>query len=109
MLKAPKHLPKRARELWKKIQAEYSISDSPGLALLEEACSAYSRLRECQEILDREGLQIQDRFGQLRPHVLIQAERDSRSQLIQALKALNFDDEEIPQAGGRPPLLKRRK
>jgi P27 family predicted phage terminase small subunit len=109
VLKSPKHLTKIGRDLWKRIQAEYQISDSPGLALLEAACSAYSRLRECQEILDKEGLQITDRFGQNRPHVLIQAERDSRSQLIQALKALNFEDEEIPQAVGRPPLLKRRK
>jgi P27 family predicted phage terminase small subunit len=108
MLKSPKHLTKIGRDLWKRIQAEYSISDAPGLALLEAACSAYARLREAQAILDREGLQITDRFGQLRPHPLIQAERDSRSQLIQSLKALNFDDEEIPQAVGRPPLLKRR-
>jgi hypothetical protein len=99
---APKHLAPEARELWAGIQREYGITDTAGLRILRTACEAFQRAQECRHVIDVEGLQAPDRFGQNRPHVLLSAERDARSQFLQALKSLHLDVEPLKTVG-RPP------
>ena len=87
----PKHLSKPAKTWWRKIHKEYSITDQAGLLLLQTAPEAYDRLKEAQETIGKDGLMVKDRFGQDKSHPLLTVERDSRSQMLLALKALQLD------------------
>jgi P27 family predicted phage terminase small subunit len=98
----PKHLNAEARKLWTGILMEYEIEDSAGLRILRVACEAYQRAQACREVIDSEGMQRPDRFGVMKPHPLLAAERDARSQFLQGLKSLNLDLEPLRDGPGRP-------
>jgi phage terminase small subunit len=88
--------------MWSQIQSEYNITDKGGLIVLTAACEAFARMREAQRLVDKEGMTTADRFEQQKPHPAIVIERDMRTQMLSALKALNLDLEPI-KACGRPP------
>ena len=100
--KAPKHLSKEASALWNKLLNEYDIADEAGLLILQTAMEARDRMAECQTIIKTEGMQVADRFGQMKAHPLTVTERDSRSAMMQALKQLNLDLEPLNDRPGRP-------
>lgn len=89
-MKAPKHLRAEARRLWKRLTDDYQIDDAGGLALLQAACEAFQRADEARKLIDQDGAVIVDRFGQQKPHPAISIERDSRGQMISALRALKL-------------------
>ena len=80
----------------------YQIHDPGGEALLRTFASAFSLEIRCQEQIDKEGLTIVDRFDQAKPHPLLAALRDARSQKLASLKALNLDLEPLQSGLGRP-------
>lgn len=82
---------------------EFGIEDDAGLLLLQTAIEAFERMRGCQSAIKRDGEMIKDRFEQLKPHPLLPTERDARSQMLAALKALNLDVEPLRDKAGRPP------
>lgn len=92
--KAPKHLRADARRMWDRLRADYAIDDSAGLALLQAACEAYQRAQEARERIDKDGAILKDRFKQLKPHPACVIERDARSQMINALRALRLAPDE---------------
>lgn len=94
-------LSNEAKRLKKKIQLEYAINDEAGLILLQTAFEAFDKMRECQRIIEKEGMTVTDRFNQIKAHPLCSVERDSRSQFLQALKQLNLDIEPL-KGVGRP-------
>ena len=98
----PKHLSKEGQALWKRLQTEYEITDEAGFLLLQTAMEAHDRMKECQKIIGKEGLQLPDRFGQMKAHPLTVTERDSRSAMMQAVKSLNLDLEPLNDKPGRP-------
>jgi P27 family predicted phage terminase small subunit len=100
--KAPKTLSTEAKGWWKKIQAEYAIDDEAGQLLLQTALESFDRMRSCQKTIEAEGQTVLDRFEQAKAHPLLAAERDARSQMLQALKQLNLDLEPLRDAPGRP-------
>lgn len=99
---APKHLSIEARQWWGKLTREYCIDDDGGLLLLQTAFEAFDRMRACQEAIERDGEMIKDRFEQLKPHPLLPTERDTRAQMLTALKQLNLDLEPLKAGPGRP-------
>jgi P27 family predicted phage terminase small subunit len=101
-IKPPSNLTKEAQALWGKLLDEYSIEDAGGLLLLSTALEAFDRMRECQKIIKKEGLQLPDRFAQMKAHPLTITERDSRSAMMQAIKSLNLDLEALQDRPGRP-------
>ncbi|WP_373054598.1 P27 family phage terminase small subunit [Thioalkalivibrio sp.] len=98
----PKHLSADAKRWWRRIQAEYDIDDDAGKLLLQTALESFDRMRNCQAAIERDGELVRDRFDQLKPHPLLSAERDSRAQMLAALKALNLDLEPLRDRVGRP-------
>jgi P27 family predicted phage terminase small subunit len=106
--KPPKNLSREARNLWRKIQDEYQISDEAGLLILAIACEAFDRMRQAQDILSNEGMTTTDRFGQARAHPAATIERDSRAAMLGALKQMNFDLEPLRDGPGRPGNFGRR-
>jgi P27 family predicted phage terminase small subunit len=99
----PKTLSKEAASWWRKLQAEYDISDEAGRLLLQTALESFDRMRSCQEQIRTDGQVVRDRFGQDKPHPLLSTERDARSQMLQAIKQLNLDLEPGMPGPGRPP------
>ncbi len=59
------------------------------------ACQALDRLRQAQAILSRDGIVVRDRWGQLKSHPASTIEREARSGLLMALKAMNLDLESL--------------
>jgi P27 family predicted phage terminase small subunit len=100
--KAPDHLSKEAKEMWEGVLTEYKIEDVAGLKILQASLEAWDRAQASREVIDLEGMQVKDRFKQMKAHPLITVERDARSQFLQGLKALNLDLEPIKNIG-RPP------
>lgn len=100
--KAPKNLSREAKDLWRKIQGEYAITDKAGLLILATAFEAFDRMRLSQEILKQDGMTTTDRFGQAKAHPMTTVERDSRAAMLAALKQLNLDLEPLRDGPGRP-------
>lgn len=88
---APKHLERQEQKLWKEILETYRFDDAASLTMLCTALEAHQRARRCRERIDADGEAIVDRWGQLKPHPLLAAERDARAALLSGLKALNLD------------------
>jgi phage terminase small subunit len=86
-------LSKEIQQWHDKIKKDYAIEDSGGLSLLMIAAESYERMRQAQEIIQSEGLIIEDRFKQKRNHPATVIEKDSRNALIQALQRLNLEVE----------------
>ncbi len=94
-------LSKEAQDWHDRLQNTYSIYDDGGLFLLGTAAECFDRLRQFQAIVDKDGLVQRDKFGQLKAHPLLIEERNARSQLMAAIKALNLDLEPV-KVPGRP-------
>ena len=100
---APKPLSTEAARWWRKLVDEYSVDDVAGRLLLMVALEAFDRMRQAQEAVARDGIAVTDRFKQVKAHPLCTVERDSRAQMLAALKALNLDIEPTRDGPGRPP------
>lgn len=98
----PSSLSAPAKTLWRKLVKDYDIEDQAGLLLLGTALEAFDRMKQCQAAIKRDGPMVRDRFGQLKSHPLLPTERDARSQMLAALRALNLDIEPIHDRPGRP-------
>jgi len=97
--KAPSHLSVEAQEIFNGLCVEYSIDDIAGLRILRVALEAFDRAQAARAAIDKDGLTVQDKFGQIKPHPLIACERDSRAAFLAGLKALNLDLEPIKTVG----------
>jgi P27 family predicted phage terminase small subunit len=96
---APRHLSAEARAWWKRIVENFEIDDDSGLLILRTAMESLDRLREAQTLLKADGICIADRFGQKRQHPATMIERDARTAMMRALKALNLDVDPIGEIG----------
>jgi P27 family predicted phage terminase small subunit len=99
---APRGLSAEAKKRWRRLVSEYAIEDPAGLLLLQTALEAMDRMRDAQRTIEAEGAVVLDRFGQKKPHPATVVERDSRSGMMAALKALNLDLEPLNDRPGRP-------
>jgi P27 family predicted phage terminase small subunit len=87
----PTNLSPEARAWWKRLHAEFDLTDEAAAFLLESALRAFDRMNQAGEIVDRHGVAVADKFGQLKANPAVAAERDSRAAMLQAFKALNLD------------------
>ena len=100
----PEHLGPHGRKLWRDLYREYQIDDSHGLALLTAASECLDRIREAQQAILEHGVVIfNEHTGTSKANPACVIERDARTGLIQAIKALRLDVEIVPSKGGRPP------
>ncbi len=101
--KAPKGLSREAARWWRRLTTEYEIGDNAGRLILTMAMEAFDRMRQAQAVLATDLIVDKDRFDQVKAHPLAVVERDSRAQMMAALKALNLDSEPLRRGPGRPP------
>lgn len=101
-IKPPVHLSSESKKLWQAIVSEYRIDDAHGLHLLKTAMECNDRMRQAMEHIKKNGAVIADKFGQFKPNPSTVIERDSRSAMLSALRALNLDLEPLRDRPGRP-------
>jgi len=92
-IKVPEHIKDSGRKWLKTVLAEYEFTNSE-LNLLFVAASCMDRLQEVREKIALEGLTVPDRFGQMKAHPLLAAERDNRlvlSRLCNQLKIVTSE------------------
>ena len=98
----PTTLGETGATLWRSIMAEYEIADSGGLVLLEQACSAADRARECSEIIAADGPMVSTKYGP-KDHPLLRHELAARSFVVRTIGRLGLDVEPVRSGPGRPP------
>jgi P27 family predicted phage terminase small subunit len=103
LIRCPKHLSTEARKIWREILSEYDIQDAAGLRILRVSLESFDRAQAARKAIDKEGMTVFDKFGQLKCHPLLPIERDSRAAFLAGLKNLNLDLEPLHNAPGRPP------
>ncbi len=86
-----------ARALHVRLAREWKIKDAAGGIALLTMCQCLDRLREAQQVLARDGIVTQDRFGCPRIHPATQIEREARAGLLACLKGLNLDLESLEE------------
>ena len=101
-IKFKKHVRRESRAEVRRLASEYGIDDSGGLLWLQTWADADTTERDCQDIINKEGLTVVDRFGQKKSHPLLTTIRDARSQKMLALKNLCLDIEPLHDRPGRP-------
>ena len=81
----------KGKKLKKSILSEFDISDRGGLEILDRAIESFCRMRAAEELIDREGLTVLNRFGEKKEHPALNTERKARAQFLLAIKQLNLD------------------
>jgi len=84
-------LDKEAQKYYDSIVDEYGIKDEAGKLILLVALEAFSRMREAQDAIKKHGIVTLDSSNRPKPNPACQVERDSRSQMLQAIKLLKLD------------------
>lgn len=82
--------------MWRSIVTDYFVDDAAGLALLRVACEAFDRGEQARRIIKREGAVLKDRFGQRKQHPATLIERDAKTQMVAALRALKLEPGDAP-------------
>jgi P27 family predicted phage terminase small subunit len=92
-----------AQQIKDGLLAEYDISDTGGLAILQRGLEAFDDMRKAQRVIDKQGMTFLGERGQIKAHPLLTVVRDCRAQFLAALKQLNLDIEPLHDKPGRPP------
>lgn len=100
--RAPRHLSKPARELYATVVTDYEL-EAHHLSILTKGLEAFDRAEAARQLVETEGLVIDSRLGERKPHPAVAIERDSRSAFLAAIKQLGLD------LTGPPPPAKGRR
>jgi P27 family predicted phage terminase small subunit len=90
-LAPPSHLGAVEKQMWQSIVREHVFDETSGVALLRVTLEAHERARRCREAIDKDGMTFQDKFGQVKIHPLVAAERDARAAFMSGVKALRLE------------------
>jgi|SRR6516162_3321500 P27 family predicted phage terminase small subunit len=91
VVQPPKHLGDQEKQIWRDVFADFELPTKAGLHVLTSALEAHQRARECREAISDEGLTVEGRDGQLRPHPLLAAERDARAAWLSGIRILGLE------------------
>ena len=88
----PNHLGKPERDIWLTVCRDYDPLTGLATAVLRSGLEAHQRMRECREIITREGVtRTVGSSKHLKLHPLLAVERDARSAWLAAVKALGLE------------------
>src|SRR5262245_37773528 len=107
----PTTLGEAGTALWRSIMTEYRIEESGGLAMLEQACRAAERAKECSDIISADDSLISTKHGP-KDQPRLRHELAARSFVVRTIARLGLDVEHLRSGPGRPPgsiALKDRK
>jgi P27 family predicted phage terminase small subunit len=87
---ARRRLSTEAEKLKAQLIAEFQITDTPGLAILQVACQAFDSMEQAQKMLDKHGAVYEDEKGKPRTNPAMVLLRDSRQIFLRAMRDLDF-------------------
>jgi phage terminase small subunit len=88
---APAHLSADSQARWRRIMAEFSITDEAGRLLLQKALENFELAQECREAIRKDGASVAGSRRQPRAHPLFAALHAAETRMFQAFKLLNLD------------------
>lgn len=88
-------LSKEAQDWIDKIREEFKIEDSGGLLILQNIGKSYDTIKACEAEIEKDGWVILDRFDQKKAHPAANILRDAKSSMMQCLKQLGLEPDEI--------------
>jgi hypothetical protein len=94
----PANLGAAGTKLWQSIMTDYDISDSGGLALLEQVAFAYERAERLRAEIDKDGEIVRNRNG-MREHPGLRGELAARSFVVRSLQRLGVNLEAVGRVG----------
>ena len=101
----PRKLKKIGKDHWKHMTSAYDFQNDVGsLKILENACRAWQKADELEEIIDRDGNARLDKFNQVKAHPLLPLYRDFLAQHTNCMKILGVHVEPV-QRKGRQPII----
>jgi P27 family predicted phage terminase small subunit len=102
--RAPQHLSREAKALWRRLHEEWFIPEAGSVAILIVALESFDRCQSARRTLAADGLTIRDKFGQLKIHPLCSVARDAEAGFRAALRQIGIDKApaENPPRPGRP-------
>lgn len=101
-IKPPPHLKSAGACLWRELKSEYGIVDAAGLTLIGIAAECLDRMKAAQASIKSDGELVTDRYGALKLNPACALEKDARTGMLAAFKALNIDLEPLRDGPGRP-------
>ena len=111
-MRAPEALTDRSRRLWRRVCADYVLSDAE-LEVLRSGLEALDRADAAATRLKAEGLTVADRYGGMRPHPCVEIESKNRALFARSVAQLGIKAVEKRTGSGakpgpRPRLAARR-
>ena len=95
----PADLAPTESEIWRRLQAEYDLTDASAIVLLGLLCRNLQLSRECRERIEQDGKVASSG----REHSLLKVQRDADKAAANALRSMNLDVEALRPGPGRPP------
>ena len=101
----PDYLSADASAWWATVLATYELDDHH-LRLLTNACESWDRAQAARAQIDREGMTVLSRLGEVKVHPLIAVERDHRGLFARLVRELRLDEDvpapsRLPRSRGR--------
>jgi P27 family predicted phage terminase small subunit len=87
----PSHLGKPEQAIWHGVFRDYDSLTGLATAVLCSGLEAHQRMRECREIIAREGITTPGVNKHVKVHPLLAVERDARAAWLAAVKALGLE------------------
>jgi hypothetical protein len=97
--KPPRKLGKFGMAVWSRVQGEYGITDSGGIELLAQACSAVDRAEAFAERIAADGEVIHTRTGIPKAHPALKDELAARAFTVRTLERLGVTNENVKSVG----------
>lgn len=97
----PAHLRPSSKRWWSAIASEYEL-EPQHLALLDQAAKCLDRIESAREILDRDGVVTQDRFGCAKPHPAMAVELQNKTIFARLVREIGLD---VTDPDSRPPRV----
>ena len=91
--KAPKHLSREAKRIWRQLNATWQF-ETDSLLVLRIGLEAFDRLQDARRILDEDGLTISMGKGEgarILKHPALEVEKNARSGFLQAMRLLGIE------------------
>jgi hypothetical protein len=99
--KPPSTLGEAGLDLWRKVMAEYAITDVGGVEILAQACAAADRAAALARQIEKDGEIVETKAGP-KDHPGLKHELACRSFVVRALLRLGLDVEPVRPTPGRP-------
>lgn len=102
--RAPAHLSRSSKSLWKAVHDGYRLGDHHR-KLLVLFCEALDQGEQARLEVARSGAYLTDRFGQLKASPAVGVQRDSAIRAARLLRDLGLDgDDDLPVRPPRAPF-----